>query len=132
LVVKTYYAYGLGFAVGLQIHVVYEPHAGDPLTNIHWIQVASGNHEPGGTHGVAFSKVDTPSVTTPYYDDGGVADQRNFFDQANMTDANQAHAFSFELYLVQETAPNTAVFWGGILWGWCNGPMGGEGTCSAN
>lgn len=125
LVVKTYSAYKV-IGVGIQLHVAYENHEGDPTTGINWIQVVWGNHDPAGVHGVEFSKVDIPQGSQiPYYY-GAFEDETNFFDQPNMIDPNESHSFSFETYLVQETAPQTVVFWGGFEWGFCNAPATGS------
>ncbi len=122
LVVKTYEAIGTPGFVGADFHVSYVPHAGDPLNNIHWIQVIITNHGtgPGQGHGPMVSYVDNGGAPVPYYDDVGAADPTGFADKPRRLDADMTHVWDAELYLVEETAPQTVRVWGGVLWGWRN------------
>lgn len=136
LVVHTYDAQGTPGRVGAEFHVEYVPHAGDPTTNVHWIQVVTDNHSitagGGGGHGVPEKIVDnpfSPGNRAPYYDDGGAANGTHFYDFPGRTDAGASHTWDAELFLVTGPAANAAgqvtLYRTGISWGWENTPAPG-------
>jgi hypothetical protein len=94
LQVTTYSALGSAQRVGASFAVTYVPGQGDPIANIHWIQVVSDNNAityPGGVAtpnpGTLENKVDLArnNTTTPYYDTGTpvVATSRMFLDTSS-------------------------------------------------
>jgi hypothetical protein len=129
--VHTYDVEGTPARVGAEFDVEYVPGAGDPTTNIHWIQVVTDNHNltnnPG--HGNFENVVDNPFSPlgrAPYYDDGGAADMRNFYDFPGRTDANMSHSWVADLYLVSGPnagTPGQVTVYNGIRWGWRNEPV---------
>ena len=126
MVVRTYEAKGAANYVGVNFDVLYQHHGNDPTANIHWIQVATGNHRPNGAHGVLVNTVDTiPNSPSPYYDQpnnaGGTANGTEFADRPWLPDGQKGHYFHFELYLVDEIAAKKARLWAGVNWGWTNG-----------
>ncbi|MFO0910715.1 MAG: hypothetical protein U0794_20605 [Isosphaeraceae bacterium] len=110
--------------------VEYVPGAGDPVNNMHWIQVVTNNHAlgGGGGHGVNANIVDIPTgQTNPYYDTAGAADSRNFLDGPGRTDGNAAHNWVADLYLVSgpttagtQANPAVVTVYNGVRWGWTN------------
>lgn len=135
LVVRTYNADGAAARVGAEFHVEYVPGPGDPTANVHWIQVVRDNHKlgTGGGHGVPELIVDngaSPGNRSPYYDDGGAADGRNFYDRPWRDDGGASHLWEAELFLVTGPAPNNAglvtLYRTGISWGWENVPTPGS------
>lgn len=150
LEVRTYDVLGTAASVGAEFHVSYVPHAGDPTTNLHWIQVYTNNHNLdayyGATgHGNAGNNVDNNNATnnhkTPYYDHGFAAtggnttDHSIFFYDFPTREGNMEHNLGWvaELWLVQgpsiaDIVANTAASYdftllGGIKWGWINYPV---------
>jgi len=127
--------------VGAFIDIEYKPGTGDPalgfdpttLNGIHWIQRVVNNHKSGdgGGHGVDDDKIDVdPGQTNPYYDQPGplggqpTADMSKglFADRPYRFDPDAEHKFSFDLFLVQQTAPKTVTIYNGVKWGWKNVP----------
>ena len=110
-----------GFAVRV-------PEDKDPAGDEHWIQVVRSNHalpDPGNTnHGTEEHKVDTASVQgSPYYDDLGAADSRNFFDIPRRIDEQASHLWLADLQLVTgpaANAPGEVTIYNGIRYGWAN------------
>ena len=132
LKVHTYDVLGTPSSVGAEFVVEYAPGAGDPTTNIHWIQVVTTNHSARGDnpgHGNTFNGVDngaSPGGRAPYYDDGGAADTRNFYDFSMRPDADMTHSWVADLYLVVGPAagtPGEVTIYNGIRWGWRNEPV---------
>jgi hypothetical protein len=131
LVVHTYDVTGQPDLVGAAFHVEYVPHGTDPTANMHWIQVVTDNHNltTNKGHGNPENVVDNPfsaGGASPYYDDGGAADSRNFYDFSFRDDGNQSHIWQAELFLVSGPAIGTKgpiTFYGGIIWGWENHPV---------
>jgi hypothetical protein len=126
--VHTYDVKGTPSSVGAEFDLEYVPGAGDPIMNIHWIQVVTNNHSatnsPG--HGSTVSILDNPFSLGPYYDDAGAADMRNFYDFPLRSDANMSHFWFADLYLVTGPAagaPGQVTIHNGIRWGWKNDPV---------
>ncbi len=130
LVVHTYDVQGTSARVGAEFHLEYVPGAGDPTTNLHWIQVVTTNHSirnpPGSAHGTTFNGVDnpfSPMGRSPYYDDGGAATSMHFYDFPGRTDTWRSHTWKAELFLVSGPvagATGLITFHGGVTWGWEN------------
>lgn len=115
---------------GAFINLIYEPGTGDPTpinNNLHWIQRVVNNHAngPGGGHGINDDKIDILASNTinPYYDNGAYAGEYYFADWPSRPDPDKSHTWSAELYLVEETAPQTVTIYNGIKWGWKNGTL---------
>jgi hypothetical protein len=127
LVLHTYDVLGRPGAVGAMFHLEYAPHGDDPRANLHWIQVITNNHDLPGMHGIPANEVDAPNLfRSPYYDDGGLAGPRFFFDFPRRFDANQSHIWQAELFLVTGPPIGTTglvTFHGGVRWGWENHPV---------
>lgn len=112
--------------VGAQFHVEYVPGADDPTSNIHWIQVVWNNAklpDPNGQNvGTIDFSVDNPFATSsPYYDDGGAANDRHFYDLSRRFDIGQDLIWSAQLMLVQGPpagSTGTVTLLGGVAWGW--------------
>ena len=126
LVVHNYSVVGTAQLVGARFHVEYTPHGADPTDNIHWIQVISNNHGRSG-HDAPAHEIDNTYSSSPYYDYGGTANSRHFYDFPFRTDANRRHYWSAELFLVTgqavDSGPGLITFYGGINWGWENHPV---------
>lgn len=133
--IDSYYACGLGTPdcgtergvpgtiVGNFIDVTYTPGLGDPTAadnDLHWIQRLYSNHalRAGGGHGTNDDKIDNDNTTvdptlgacsaSPYYDCGYLAGETFFVDRPSRSgDAGSDHVWGAELYLVEETGPNT-------------------------
>jgi hypothetical protein len=123
LVVKTYEVYGMPTKMGAVIDVSYAPHAGDPTTNIHWIQVVTDNDPIGGQFGQNESIVDTSDGKTDPYFTAKASGQSGFYDNAARTDTQNAVTWQGEAYLIQQTGTKAARLYGGISWGWFNSPL---------
>ena len=119
--------------VGSFIDVDYVPGVDDPPigTDLHWIQRVANNHHLSLGHGSTDDKVDVFSgATDPYYDTAGFAGIGSnvglplrpfvFVDRPYRSDELSNHDWVAELYLVEETAPNTATIYNGMRWGWGN------------
>jgi hypothetical protein len=132
LKIHTYDALGTPNLGGVEFDLEYVPMLGslDPTQNVHWIQTVFDNHARGGSHGTLESVVDKfiPDGA-PYYDTGGgAADGRNFYDFPKRSDADQAHWWYANLYLVVGPAagsPGPVTVYDGITWGWANVPEPG-------
>lgn len=128
--IKTYDAIGTSTRVGVWIHARYVPHTGDPTGNIHWIQILTTNHGLQGTgHGPSATYIDNLGGTTPYYDEGYVADNRNIIDRPSRSDASVNHTWEATTFIctgpaVGAGAGTVVVQTPGFTWGWKN-------TCSA-
>ncbi|MCA2618575.1 MULTISPECIES: PEP-CTERM sorting domain-containing protein [unclassified Microcystis] len=115
-----------GVGAFLDLTLSYDPKAnGQPQNaptgnDFHWIQQIMNDHKLGFDHGVKDNKIDTPSTTTPYYDDGFSANQTTFIDSPYRDDSGKAHKFDFNLFLVNQTADKTVDIYDGINWGWTN------------
>jgi hypothetical protein len=132
LVVRDYIArHGAGL-VGAEFLVEYVPHAGDPgPLDVHWIQVIRSNHRLGANHGTAENVVDHVFARSPYYDHGGLASSRFFYDFPKREHENE-HVWEGVLFLVTGPAviaqpdntrrptPGAVTLLGGIRWGWQN------------
>lgn len=125
LIIHTYDVIGRATQVGAFFQVEYHPDSTDPNENIHWIQIVSDNHAK--IHGIPEHTIDTLSGRSPYYDDGGVADNTNFADLSFRSDGNKSHYWDAELFLVTGPAagagPGLITIYGGIGWGWENHPL---------
>jgi hypothetical protein len=128
LVVESYAAVGSSSSVGAQIYLQYVPTGADPTRNVHWIQIINDNYNitnnPG--YGNPENVVDTRARgRSPYYDDGGAATSRAFFDSPNRLNPNQMDTWTGDLYLVAGPAAGTSgtiTIWGGLEWGWNTSP----------
>lgn len=129
LVVHTYDVIGTPNKVGAELHLEYIPAGADPTTNLHWIQVVTNNHANRQPHGTMANNVDngaSPGGRSPYYDDGGAANGRDFYDFPFRSDGNQSHIWQAELFLVSGPPPGMTglvTFYGGVAWGWENHPV---------
>ncbi len=150
LVLHTYDVLGTAGSVGAEFHLSYDPHGSDPITDLHWIQVYTNNHNLDGYysptgHGQTGNNVDnaaSPSHRVPYYDDGYAAtfgdvaaNNPIFFYDFSSREGNFAHEWMAELWLVQGPSvavilANQAAFTyseitllGGVQWGWINAPV---------
>jgi len=135
LVVRVYAARSGDGTVGAELLVEYVPHGNDPL-DVHWIQGVQSNHRQGAEHGTLEDTVDYRYAGAPYYDQGGVASSRYFYDFPQR-EWDQAHTWKAELYLVTgppivnqadgtvRPTPGAVTFLGGISWGWENACVGG-------
>ncbi len=129
LVVHTYDVIGTPNRVGAELHLEYIPGGNDPTANMHWIQVVKNNHASGQPHGTPANNVDngaSPGGRSPYYDDGGAANGRDFYDFPRRPDGNQSHIWQAELFLVSGPPPGMEgliTFHGGVVWGWENHPV---------
>ena len=121
--------------VGAHVQVEYVPGAGDPNTNIHWIQVVTNNHDirmgGAGVHGPVVTHIDRGGAATPYYDTRGSAevtpcpatfnDGCDFFDFPRRGDVFADHTWTAELYIAEETMPGQVIIYTpGISYGWEN------------
>lgn len=128
--IKTYDAIGASIRAGVWIHARYVPHATDPTNNIHWIQILTTNHGLQGTgHGPSATYIDNTGGTTPYYDEGYVADSRNIIDRPFRSDAAADHTWEATTFLVMGPAVGAGagtvtIQTPGFTWGWKN-------TCNA-
>lgn len=129
--IKTYDAIGTSTRVGVWIHALYVPQPGDPTDSIHWVQVLTTNHGLGGTgHGPIVTYLDNATgATSPYYDDGYAADNRNLLDRPSRTDAEADHTWEATTFLVKGppvgvASGNVTLLGPGFTWGWKN-------TCEA-
>jgi hypothetical protein len=108
------------------------PDAKAPAGDVHWVQVIRDNHNitDNAGHGNDEHIVDTASPAagaaahrSPYYDDGGAADSRNFFDFARRLDEASPHYWIADLHLVTgpaPTAPGEVTIYNGFRYGWAN------------
>jgi hypothetical protein len=109
--------------VGQSLFLKYSPTGVDPAAaSIHWVQFVTTNTPLGGRQ-AGQPYVDTPSVTSPFYDDGAAADGTGFADVARRTVQNRLINWHADLFIVQSiTAPNVDpvadVMWQGVSWGW--------------
>jgi hypothetical protein len=136
LVVRAYAARSGGGQVGAEFLVEYVPHGNDPV-DVHWIQGVQSNH--GAAHGTQQNDVDYRYAGAPYYDQGGVATARYFYDFPER-EWDQPHTWTAELYLVTGTpivnqadgsirpTPGAVTVLGGIRWGWENACVGAGGA----
>jgi hypothetical protein len=133
LEVRTYDVQGTTGRVGADFYVTYNAGVGDPTAathDIHWIQIVTDNHNltnnPG--HGNAENVVDnpfSPAGRSPYYDDGGAADDNEFFDFPGRLDTKNNHNWRAELFLATTPkgtgfAAQAVTLWSGVRWGWDN------------
>lgn len=132
--IQTYDVLGTSTRVGVEIHARYVPHAGDPTTDLHWIQVLSTNHGlKGAGHGSAATYVDVASTsTTPYYDDGYAGNSVDIYDRPSRIDAAQDHTWEATTFLVTgpdigDPAGTITVQVPGFTWGWKNTCEGTDG-----
>lgn len=98
-----------------------------PMGDVHWIQVIRDNHNitDNEGHGNLEHIVDTasPGKRSPYYDDRGAGDARNFFDFARRPDEENNHYWIADLQLVtgpDPTAPGQVTIFNGFRYGWAN------------
>lgn len=128
--IKTYDAVGTSTRAGVWIHAEYVPDGTDPTNNIHWIQILTTNHGLQGTgHGPSATYIDNSGGTTPYYDEGYVADNRNIVDRPSRSDASVNHTWEATTFLctgpaVGAGAGTVTIQTPGFTWGWKN-------TCAA-
>lgn len=128
LKIRTYDAIHNATRQGVQFHVEYVPGQGDPVSNVHWVQVVRDNWNitaadpddrgPGKDELV----VDlASSATSPYYDDGFAADGSEFYDRP-WRDPAQTMFWEAELFLAVGPAPGSpglvTLYRPGIHWGW--------------
>ena len=124
--VQIYDAVGTPNQVGAQFRLQYIPGINDPTpngNNLHWIQRVFDNHNitNNPSHGNSENVIDIGSgVTNPFYDTAFDASETHFFDFSRRGDANNNHNWLAELYLVDQTAPETVTIYNGVQWGWNN------------
>jgi len=124
--IKTYDAIGTSTMAGVWIHARYVPHGADPTNNIHWIQILVTNHGLQGTgHGPSATYIDNSGGTTPYYDEGYVADARNIIDRPFRSDSAVDHTWEATTFLstgpaVGAGAGTVTIQTPGFTWGWKN------------
>lgn len=128
--IRTYDAVHNATKQGVEFHVQYVPGEGDPVDNIHWIQVVRNNWNitaadpadrgPGNAELV----VDNPFSTgnrSPYYDDGGAANSRHFYDFPGRG-PEETMFWEAELFLAVGPAADSpgliTLYRPGISWGW--------------
>jgi len=126
--IRTYDAYHKADGQGVEFHAEYVPGAGDPVSNIHWIQVVRNNWNitapdmadqgPGQDELI----IDLHSTaTSPYYDDGFAADSRDFYDFPGRDEATEMF-WEAELFLAVGPAAGVpglvTLYRPGIQWGW--------------
>jgi hypothetical protein len=111
--------------VGAEFDLEYKPSGTDPTDNVHWIQIVADNH--GSAHGVLENVVDNPFSTghrSPYYDDGGAASNRNFYDFPFRSDDDNNHFWTANLLLVTgpaaDAGPGKITVYNDVVWGWGN------------
>jgi hypothetical protein len=113
--------------------VQYKQEAGDPVDDVHWIQVIDDNHAFNknlqgkvvvNNYGQVEKRVDVPQgATTPYYDGYYSADSRNFLDTPTRPNFDKSHYWHAELYLVVgPDKPGKVTVYDGVSWGWENHP----------
>ena len=111
---------------------------GNPTTNLHWIQVVSTNNAitfpgsvPTSNPGTPANKVDVrrTNATSPYYDQGFAANNKNFLDTPRRPDVEFDNDWIAAEFLVsgpsnpgtpQNPAQITVYNDSGITWGWQN------------
>lgn len=111
--------------VGAFFDLKYNPQSEDPVgETVHWIQRVVSNHSLNpDIHGNREDIIDvaTGHTADPYYDSTtSFADSDFFVDRPGRIDPQENHDWFAELYLVQETAPQTATIYNGVRWGWKN------------
>lgn len=110
---------------GAQLEISYSPHTGDPVGNMHWIQVVTSNAAPNQPFPTNENAVDNGGVTTnPYYDTLGTANGTEFYDAPKRLGTKAPVGWSAELCLVQETGPQADTIYGAVPWGWGNVRVG--------
>lgn len=123
LKVRTYDVQGSATRIGAELHVEYVPGVGDPVNNVHWIQVIRNNHNLVTGYGNLDLKVDNLGSTSPYYDHLGAATDREFYDfPGRTTNLTQRHYWDAELFLATGPAAGSpgmvTLYRTGMRWGW--------------
>lgn len=145
-----------GGNVGGQFLITYNPADNDPTTannSLHWIQRVYTNHEITTTrdangnitatdqgYGTNVDKIDIVTgvggQSNPFYDtfaSSPTTPGGSFYDIVGRNDPQDPNTWSGEVYLVEETSPQTVTIYNGVLWGWTNivSGSGGGGVQSA-
>jgi hypothetical protein len=109
--------------VGQSLFIKYNPTGLDPdPASIHWLQMVTTN-VPTGVNQAGVPYPDTPSETTPWYDDGPTpANGTGFADVPNRDPRDIRMYWHADLFLVQ-MLPNGSGgtnwrVWQGVSWGW--------------
>jgi len=125
--VTIYDAIGTSSSVGADFFLLYTPGAGDPTpggNSLNWIQRVVNNHNNSNNiHGSNADIIDNNSrLSDPYYYASITSpfQERAFDDTPSRPDPDKDHNWLAELYLVEETAPQTVTIYNGIQWGWEN------------
>jgi hypothetical protein len=136
LVVKTYEALGnnnLGGGAVIDVHR--QGQQGGPTGPGHWIQIWTEYRYFANGQVSTTSKVDSPSLTSPWFDSRneqgqqGTATVLNFFDRPRREVAGlTAITWQAELYYAEGVINmNTATLWDGFRWGFGLQEEGGAG-----
>ena len=144
LQINTYSAVGTAARVGADFALTYlttmpgpggaPVSNGNPTVNLHWIQVVSTNNALIGgapNPGTLSNKVDVAptNLTSPYYDQGGAANSKNFVDTSGRSAVMFDNNWIAALFLASgpstpgaAKSPNTITVYNnsGIAWGWQN------------
>jgi hypothetical protein len=130
--VTQYAAVGTTLEVGANLKLKYIPGPDDPLPfveSLHWIQRVISNHNlKDNLHDDMKMNEDVIDIdsgaTNPFYKIDFDADGIEFRDSPRRFDPFRNHNWVAELYLVEQTEPQTnpqnVTIYNGIQWGWEN------------
>jgi hypothetical protein len=107
--------------VGSELYFTYNPTGNDPTQNVHWIQVLETSDKGVFVDVVARNP-------TPFYDVGGTAGSRGFFDDPSRNNPATPYLWFGSILLVTSPAPQPGnpfppglvTVYGELDWGWGN------------